>query len=175
MSQFPGPWSILPLGLPNRPQTSAKQSARPVSGSVEYLTLFHIIKASLLLLYGAGGNRTHDIVHCSSTELPPLLSFVALQRESKIYHKSFLHIFYRGIQLHVRLKGTRIALLAAYYYIEGATLRLHINAGVTLDATFSFSIKRVDTHLSPYAMRSNRPELMVREKPNHAGFEPTTS
>lgn len=53
------------------------------------------------------------------------------RENSKIYHKSYLHIFHRGIQLHVRLKGTRIALLAAYYYNEGATLRLHINGGVT--------------------------------------------
>ena len=58
------------------------------------------------------------------------------RENSKIYHKSYLHIFYRGIQLHVRLKGTRIALLAAYYYNEGATLRLQFIGSETLDATF---------------------------------------
>lgn len=68
------------------------------------------------------------------TELPSRLSFVALQRVSKDL-KSYLHIFHRGIQLHVRLKGTRVPLFIRLadvnQHYEGATLRLHINAGVT--------------------------------------------
>lgn len=82
-----------------------------------------------------------------------LFSLSLRSRENSKDLKSYLHIFYRGIQLHVRLKGTRIALLAAYYYIEGATLRLQFNVSETLDATFSFSIKKVETHLCPHAMR----------------------
>lgn len=71
-----------------------------------------------------------------------LFSLSLRSRKNSIRSQKLPTHFYRGIQLHVRLKGTRIALLAAYYYIEGATLRLQFNVSETLDATFSFQLRR---------------------------------
>ena len=88
---------------------------------------------------GRGGIEPTVVHLFYQNELPSLFALVHLANIPKIL-KLPAHIL-PGNPTSLRLKGTRVPLFIRLadvnQHYEGATLRLHINAGVTLDATES--------------------------------------